>query len=366
MLDKSLQAAVKALGKKGIDIHPVSEQDNFKFCSTGLASLDFVIAGQGGGIPIGVITEIIGDSSTGKSLLVMSIIKQFQKAYPNRAVLLLDTESYFTPMRLNQMKVELDRLILHQPRTLEEAAVVADSLLKTGKVSLVVLDSIAAAVAEKKSKAAGENLENLVVRPGAKAASTSIWLDYLSNVLAEYKVAGVFVNQWRATWSRFTSSKTPTGGNALKYIKALSIKLRRKGFLKVGLQTIGIEVVAEVIKSKVGIPFGTVDLKLYFSDGFDALDALVDVLGETGFITIGKTGWISSDYIPDLKVRGRKNFLAMLKDDKEFFGTVENFLSTGELPALEEKTPEIVEKTAKEAVAEAKNILDLLPNEQEI
>lgn len=275
--------------------------------SSGLPSFD-QITGVGG-IPRGKITEIYGAESTGKSLLAetVAIVAQNQGT-----VLWMDHEHSIDRPFIEHLGLKLGATFLvSQPDTMEQSFTIAETMMMTGQISMVVFDSVAAMLPDDtKNRDVGDR------RPGAQSLALSDCLQHFLPCLATSNSAVVFINQLRAKIGSYGSGTTTAGGYALKYYTHLKVELRRKGMLKTGGIPSGMEVIARIVKNKVGPPFAQCTLHSIFGSGFDRTQSLIEALQVGGVLTIGTSGWYKSEALK-VNVRGRDAFLSELTTNTE-------------------------------------------------
>ena len=278
---------------------------------TGLPNLDYII-GQPG-LPRGKITQIYGREQTGKSLVAETIAAAVQKS--GGTTLYIDFETSLHPDWLRTIGIELGpTFLVSTPDYLEDGFNICNHLVSTGKVDLVILDSVGAMLP--KETAVRDAAD---ARPGWLARPLSIALNQFLPILKNSPAACIIINHIRAKintgWS-VGPSETMAGGNALRFYTHVLIKLRRRQLIKASGGYSGLEIVARCEKNKVGVPYKETALRIVFDEGFDASASLADMLEEAGIVTVGSTGWVKSEAL-DLKLRGRDNFCDLLRNDTE-------------------------------------------------
>lgn len=242
--------------------------------STGIPPLDWAIGI--GGIPRGRITEIVGDKSTGKTTLAMTIIQTAQKAGLRCAF--ADCENALNFKKAQSLGVDLDKLTVLHASFGEEYLDEIERMVREGKLDVVLVDSVDALTPR-------EEIENTMEQRtiGAKARMIGKFLRKIIVPLREKKIALVLLNQTRM--NIMTGFETTPGGKALEYYKSVQIKLRQTLALKQGDKTIGIKIKAKITKNKLAAPYEEIETNLLFDSGFNASADLIDIALKAGVIT---------------------------------------------------------------------------------
>lgn len=257
---------------------------NIDRISTGCLTVDGVL---GGGIPRGRIIEVFGPESSGKTTLALSIMAQALKQYPTDAVLLIDVEHAYDKAYGNKLGLQSSRFYYSQPDSGDEALATVEEVIRSGSVSIVVVDSVAALLpASEITREAGDP------QIGAQAKLMSNHLKRIAASAAKYNVAVLFINQLRMKIGvMFGNPETTSGGMALLYYASQRIDVRRKeviqGDVKEGPAR-GIKIRAKVVKNKVAAPHGQAIFDLYFDSGLDRTASMID--GAVQFGVLDKRG----------------------------------------------------------------------------
>ena len=239
--------------------------------NTGSLSLDIAL---GGGIPYGRIIEIYGPESSGKTTLSLHIIAEAQKA--GRAAAFIDAEHALDPAYAKRIGVQVDKLILSQPDHGEQALSIVETLVSSGAIDLVVVDSVAALTPKDEIEGSMESTQL-----GLQARLMSKALRKLTAIVAKSKATVIFINQLRQKIGvMFGNPETTTGGNALKFYSSIRMDIRRLGQIKAGDQILGNRVRVRVVKNKVAPPFRWTEFDIMYNEGIsfagDVLDLAVE------------------------------------------------------------------------------------------
>lgn len=275
--------------------------------STGCLSLDLALGGHG--IPKGRIVEIFGPESSGKTTLTLHIIAQAQKG--DGVAAFIDAEHAFDPSWAKRLGVDLEALLVSQPSSGEEAMRIAEMLVKTNAIDIVIVDSVAALVPEKELQ--GEIGDQFV---GLQARLMSQSLRKLTGAISRSKTTVIFINQIREKIGvMFGSPETTPGGKALKFYSSCRIDVRRIGQLKEGDEIIGQRVRAKVVKNKVAPPFKMAEFDMLHSCGISYESDILDLALAKKLVT--KSGsWFK--YGDTQLGQGREKTRAYLYDNPEF------------------------------------------------
>jgi recombination protein RecA len=284
---------------------------------TGAISLDVALGI--GGIPRGRVTEIFGPEMSGKSTLSLHIIAEAQKLGGTAAY--IDAEHALDTAYAANIGVKVEELLISQPDTGEQALEIAEALVRSGAVDVVVIDSVAALVP--RAELEGEMGDAFV---GLQARLMSQALRKLAAAIHRSNTAVIFINQLREKVGVFFGNPEVTpGGRALKFYSSVRIDLRRQDSIKKGDEIIGNRVKAKVVKNKVAAPFKSAEFDIMFSEGVSSEGCLIDLGVGAGLVQ--KTGAFFS--FGDTRLgQGRENAKAFLKENQELAEEIERQIRT--------------------------------------
>ena len=313
---KALQATIDKIEKdygKGT-IMKLGEQPQWdvQVIPSGSVALDHALGI--GGYPRGRIVEIYGPESSGKTTLAIHAIAQAQKAGGIAAM--IDAEHAFDRTYAKALGVNLETLLISQPDNGEQALEIADNLIRSGAIDIVVIDSVAALTP--KAEIEGEMGDNKV---GLQARLMSQALRKLTANIAKTNTCCIVINQLREKIGiMFGNPETTTGGNALKFYASVRIDVRRTTQLKDGEEALGNRTRVKVVKNKMAPPFKKAEFDIVFGEGISRVGEIIDLGVEYG--VIGKSGsWFS--YNDQKLAQGREAVKQLLKDNPELCDEIE-------------------------------------------
>ena len=287
--------------------------EDIQVVSTGSLGLDIALGV--GGLPRGRVVEIYGPESSGKTTLTLQVIAEMQKIGGTCAF--VDAEHALDIQYAQKLGVNLQELLISQPDTGEQALEIVDSLVRSGAVDLIVIDSVAALTP--KAELEGEMGDSL---PGLQARLMSQALRKLTATIKKANCMVIFINQIRMKIGvMFGSPETTTGGNALKFYASVRLDIRRIGSIKKGDEVIGNETRVKVVKNKVASPFKTAEFDILYGEGISRLGEVLD-LGVAGHIVEKAGAWYA--FNGEKIGQGRDNSREFLKENPELAIEIEN------------------------------------------
>ena len=307
---KALQAAMakieKDFGKGSIMRLGEERIDNIEVIPSGSISLDYALGV--GGYPRGRIVEIFGPESSGKTTLAIHAIAEAQKQGGIAAM--IDAEHAFDRFYAANLGVNVDDLIISQPDNGEQALDIADQLIRSAAVDVIVIDSVAALTP--KAEIEGDMGENKV---GLQARLMSQALRKLTATINKTKTTCIFINQLREKIGvMFGNPETTTGGNALKFYASVRLDIRKSSLIKDGDNVIGNEVKVKVVKNKVAPPFRKAEFEIMYGEGICRVGEIIDLSVDFGIVE--KSGsWYS--YNGSKLGQGKEATKAVLQDNPE-------------------------------------------------
>ena len=314
-LDIALLQIRKDHGEGAIMKLGEAKVQDVKSISTGAISLD--IATGIGGVPRGRIIEIYGPESSGKTTLTLHIVAEAQKA--GGTAVFIDAEHAMDPVYAKKLGVNVDELLISQPDSAEETLQIADTLIRSGAIDVLVIDSVAALAP--RAELEGEMGDAHV---GLQARLMSQALRKLTALLSKSHTSAIFINQIREKIGvMFGSPETTPGGRALKFYSSMRLDVRRVEAIKVGDQNIGNKVKVKVVKNKVAQPFREGFFDIIFGEGISGLGSMIDVAVEMNVLDKSGT-WIS---FGETKMgQGREAAKTFLKEHPEVYAQVEKLV----------------------------------------
>ena len=312
-LESALGQIERAFGKGSI--MKLGQQETaveVESISTGSLGLDIALGI--GGLPRGRVVEIYGPESSGKTTLAIHVVAEAQKA--GGACAFIDAEHALDPAYASKLGVDLDELLISQPDTGEQALEIADMLVRSAAVDVLVIDSVAALVP--KAELEGEMGDAL---PGLQARLMSQALRKLTASINKSRTLVVFINQIRMKIGvMFGNPETTTGGNALKFYASVRLDIRRIGQIKDHDEIIGNQARVRVVKNKMAPPFKVVEFDIMYGEGISKLGELLDLGVKAGIVE--KSGaWLSHG--GQRIGQGRENGKAFLRENPELAQAIE-------------------------------------------
>ncbi len=317
--NKALEAAVsqieRAFGKGSIMRLGQDDVINVESISTGSLGLDIALGI--GGMPRGRIVEIYGPESSGKTTLALHVVAEAQKLGGTCAF--VDAEHALDPMYARKLGVQVDELLISQPDAGEQALEIADTLVRSGAVDVLVVDSVAALVP--RAELEGEMGDTHV---GLQARLMSQALRKLTSSVARSNTLIIFINQIRMKIGvMFGSPETTSGGNALKFYASVRLDIRRIGAIKDKDEVVGNQTRVKVVKNKVAPPFKQVEFDIMYGEGVSKMGELLD-LGVTAGIVEKSGAWFSFE--SERMGQGRENSKNFLRQNPETAARIEKLI----------------------------------------
>ena len=325
---KALQLTIdkieKSYGKGSIMRMGDKPVDDVPAIHSGSIALDLAMGI--GGYPKGRVIEIFGPESSGKTTLAIHAIAESQKAGGIAAI--IDAEHAFDPSYAQKLGVNIDELLISQPDNGEQALEITDSLIRSGAIDIIVIDSVAALTP--KAEIEGEMGDS---KMGLQARLMSQALRKLTGNISKTKTCVIFINQLRDKIGvMFGNPETTTGGNALKFYASVRLDIRKIGQLKDGDDIQGSHTRVKVVKNKVAPPFRKAEFDILYGEGISKVGEIIDLGVEINIIK--KAGsWFSYG---DIKLgQGREGVKTLLKDNPELMEELEAKILANYSPALE-------------------------------
>ncbi|MCK7615491.1 recombinase RecA [Roseibium sediminicola] len=311
-LDAALSQIERAFGKGSIMKMGQGQAVEIQSVSTGSLGLDIALGI--GGLPRGRIVEIYGPESSGKTTLALHTVAEAQKE--GGICAFIDAEHALDPIYARKLGVNIDDLLISQPDAGEQALEIADTLVRSGAIDVLVIDSVAALTP--KAELEGEMGDSL---PGMQARLMSQALRKLTASISKSKCMVIFINQIRMKIGvMFGSPETTTGGNALKFYASVRLDIRRIGSIKDRDEVVGNQTRVKVVKNKLAPPFRQVEFDIIYGEGVSKSGELID-LGVKGNIVEKSGAWFS--YNSQRLGQGRENSKQFLRDNPEIAEEIE-------------------------------------------
>ncbi|MHA1157662.1 MAG: recombinase RecA, partial [Alphaproteobacteria bacterium] len=318
-LDAALSQIERAFGKGSImRLGAASSAIGIATISTGSLGLDIALGI--GGLPRGRVVEIYGPESSGKTTLALHAIAEAQRA--GGICAFVDAEHALDPAYASKLGINLDDLLISQPDTGEQALEITDTLVRSGAVDILVIDSVAALTP--RAEIEGEMGDQL---PGLQARLMSQALRKLTGSIARSSTTVVFINQIRMKIGvMFGSPETTSGGNALKFYSSVRLDIRRIGAIKDRDEVVGNQTRVKVVKNKLAPPFKQVEFDIMYGEGISKNGELIDLGVKEGIVE--KSGaWFSYD--SQRLGQGRENAKNFLRENPDVANTIEHAIRTG-------------------------------------
>ncbi|WP_323762865.1 recombinase RecA [Maricaulis sp.] len=314
--EKAIEAALsqidKAFGKGSVMKLGQKPAMEIETISTGSLGLDIALGI--GGLPKGRIIEIYGPESSGKTTLALHTVAEAQKA--GGVAAFVDAEHALDPIYAGKLGVDLAELLISQPDTGEQALEIADTLVRSGAIDILVIDSVAALTP--RAELEGEMGDSL---PGLQARLMSQALRKLTGSISKSNCLVIFINQIRMKIGvMFGSPETTTGGNALKFYSSVRLDIRRIGAIKNRDEVIGNQTRVKVVKNKVAPPFREVEFDILYGEGISKMGELID-LGVKGDVIEKSGSWYS--YNSERIGQGRENARQFLLEHGDIAAEIE-------------------------------------------
>lgn len=311
-LDAALSQIERAFGKGSIMKMGQGQVVEVQTVSTGSLGLDIALGV--GGLPRGRIVEIYGPESSGKTTLALHTVAEAQKK--GGICAFIDAEHALDPIYARKLGVNIDDLLISQPDAGEQALEICDTLVRSGAIDVLVIDSVAALTP--KAELEGEMGDSL---PGMQARLMSQALRKLTASISRSKCMVIFINQIRMKIGvMFGSPETTTGGNALKFYASVRLDIRRIGAIKDRDEVVGNQTRVKVVKNKLAPPFRQVEFDIIYGEGVSKMGELID-LGVKGGIVEKSGAWFS--YNSQRLGQGRENSKQFLRENTEIADEIE-------------------------------------------
>ncbi len=311
-LDAALSQIERAHGKGSIMRMGQGQAVEVQSVSTGSLGLDIALGI--GGLPRGRIVEVYGPESSGKTTMALHTVAEAQKV--SGICAFIDAEHALDPVYARKLGVDIDNLLISQPDAGEQALEIADTLVRSGAIDVLVIDSVAALTP--KAELEGEMGDSL---PGLQARLMSQALRKLTASISKSNCMVIFINQIRMKIGvMFGSPETTTGGNALKFYASVRLDIRRIGAIKDKDEVVGNQTRVKVVKNKLAPPFRQVEFDIIYGEGVSKTGELID-LGVKGNIVEKSGAWFS--YNSQRLGQGRENSKQFLKDNPEIADEIE-------------------------------------------
>ncbi len=336
-LETTISQIERSFGKGSVMRLGEREVVEIDAISSGSLSLDVALGI--GGLPKGRIVEIYGPESSGKTTLALHVIAEAQKK--NGTCAFIDAEHALDPVYAKKLGVNTDDMLISQPDNGEQALEIADTLVNSNAIDVLVIDSVAALVP--RAEIEGDMGDSHM---GLHARLMSQALRKLTGSISRSQSLVIFINQIRQKIGvMFGNPETTTGGNALKFYASVRMDIRRIGAIKDRDEVIGNQTRVKIVKNKLAPPFKTVEFDIMYGEGISKTGEILDLASKDGIVE--KSGaWYS--YNGDRIGQGRENAKTFLKENPEIAGQIEDSIrasSQKESVAEEENQDSVVEET---------------------
>ena len=337
-LEIALQQIDKQFGKGSAMKFGQRPVENIKVIPSGSLTLDEALGV--GGYPRGRIIEIYGPESSGKTTLTLHAIAEAQKQELTCAF--IDAEHAFDPIYAKKLGINLDELIISQPSSGEEALEIADTLVRSGAVDVIVVDSVAALVPKAELEGAMEDNQM-----GLQARLMSKALRKLTGSVSKTNCTVFFINQIRMKIGiMFGSPETTTGGNALKFYASVRLDVRRSAQIKDKDEAVGNETTVKIVKNKVAPPFRTAKFEIIYGEGISKIGEIIDLGSDMNIIE--KSGsWYS--YNSQRIGQGKENVKVFLKEHPDMLNEIETKIRTNFCDPLNSNDEQVLKEFSTES-----------------
>lgn len=336
-LELAMEQITKQFGDGAIMKLGESHKADVELIPSGALTLDLAL---GGGYPRGRIIEVYGPESSGKTTLALHAVSEVQRS--GGAAAFIDAEHAFDPAYARKIGVDTGKLVFSQPDSGEQALEICETLVRSGAVDIIVVDSVAALTpqAEIDGDMGDSNM-------GLHARLMSQAMRKLTSIISKTRCTVIFINQIRMKIGvMFGNPETTTGGNALKFYASVRLDIRRIGQLKSGDDIIGNRTKIKVVKNKIAAPFRTAEFDIMYNEGISRTGDILDLAADRGVVV--KSGAFYK-YNDQTIGQGREAAKQFLKDNSDIASEIDKklrdklFSDAGEAPAEEEAEPESAE-----------------------
>ncbi len=349
-LETAIGQIEKQFGKGAVMRLGQNKAMNIGFIPTGSLTLDLALGI--GGLPKGRIIEIYGPESSGKTTLALHCIAEGQKAGGN--VAFIDVEHALDPVYAGALGVDVDELLVSQPDTGEQALEIAEALIRSGAIDVIVVDSVAALVP--KAEIDGDMGDSHV---GLHARLMSQALRKLAGAISKSNCVAIFINQLREKVGViYGNPEVTTGGRALKYYSSVRIEVRKEEIIKNGSEIIGTRTKAKVVKNKIAPPFKEAHFDIMYGKGISRVGELLDLAVDRDIIH--KSGaWFS--YGTERLGQGRDNIKNLLMNNKELADEIEQKV----LETIAEENGKRLDKDKEKTTSRKESVISDTPSDDD-